>query len=58
MIPVLQLPSDGEVGFFAIPENRMLLQEIIQKYPGGESGLAFRRPNPQEILFEYYILKR
>ena len=56
-IPVLQLPPNGQVGFFAIPENRQVLQEIRQKYPGGEGGLVYRKPNPDEILFEYYILK-
>ena len=50
------LPAIGEVGFFAIPENRPLLEEISQKYPGGESGLVYRKTKPDEILFEYYIL--
>ena len=57
-IPFLELPPSGQIGFFAIPENRTALQEIIQMYPGGESGLVYRRPRPEEILFEYYILRR
>jgi hypothetical protein len=57
-IPPLQLPPDGDVGFFAIPENVQLLQEINQKFPGGERALVYRRSRPNEILFEYYILKR
>ena len=57
-IPVLELPPQGEIGFFAIPENRLLIQEISQKYPGGENGLVHRKTKPNEILFEYYILKR
>jgi hypothetical protein len=57
-IPILQLPTGGDIGFFAIPENRMALQEIIQRYPGGENGFVYRRPKPDEILFEYYILRR
>jgi hypothetical protein len=44
------------VGFFAIPENRPLLQEISQKFPGGQGGLVFRKSMPNEILFEFYIL--
>jgi 4-amino-4-deoxy-L-arabinose transferase-like glycosyltransferase len=56
-IPALQLPSNTQAGFFAIPENRLLIEEISQKYPGGERGLVFRRPNPNEILFEYYIVR-
>lgn len=53
----LSLPPNQAVGFFAIPENEMLLQEIIKKYPGGESGLVYRKSKPNEILFEYYIIK-
>ncbi|MDQ2691582.1 MAG: hypothetical protein M3Y68_06095, partial [Chloroflexota bacterium] len=55
-IDSLQLPPGLQVGFFAIPENRPALQAISQKYPGGESGLVYRRTNPEEVLFEYYIL--
>ena len=53
----LALPSNKTIGFFAIPENRPLLREIIQKYPGGKGGLVYRKPKPDEILFEYYILR-
>jgi len=55
-IEAFELPSNRNVGFFAIPENRQLLAEISQKYPGGEGGLVYRRTKPNEILFEYYIL--
>jgi len=53
----LELPPSKTVGFFAIPENRPLLQEISQKFPGGEGGLVYRKPKPDEILFEYYIVR-
>ena len=56
-IPALQIPSGSEAGFFAIPENRLLLEQIRQRYPGGESGLVYRKTAPSEILFEYYIVK-
>ena len=56
-IPTLELPPDQKAGFFAIPENRLLLAEISQKYPGGESGIVYRRVRPDEILFEYYIIE-
>lgn len=55
-IPTLELRVDQKAGFFAIPENRLLLADISQKYPGGESGIVYRRPRPNEILFEYYII--
>jgi hypothetical protein len=49
--------APGEnAAFFAIPENLPLLAEIAQKYPGGVDGIVFRKPHPNEILFEYYIL--
>ena len=57
-VATFQLPASGEMGFFAIPENRQLLQQISEKYPGGESGVFYRKTKPNEILFEYYILKR
>ena len=57
-VATFQLPASGEMGFFAIPENRQLLQQISEKYPGGESGVFYRKTKPDEILFEYYILKR
>jgi 4-amino-4-deoxy-L-arabinose transferase-like glycosyltransferase len=56
-ISTLELTSEQKVGFFAIPENRSLLADIRQKYPGGESGIVYRRANPKEILFEYYIFE-
>lgn len=56
-IPTLQLPPNTPAGFFAVPENRTLLQEISQRFPGGESGVVYRKTKPDEILFEYYILK-
>lgn len=55
-IPTLTLQPNQKVAFFAIPENRPLLEEISQKFPGGERGLIYRKPRPNEILFEYYIL--
>jgi 4-amino-4-deoxy-L-arabinose transferase-like glycosyltransferase len=56
-IATLELSPDQRAGFFAIPENRSLLAEISQRFPGGESGLVYRRPKPDEILFEYYIIE-
>jgi 4-amino-4-deoxy-L-arabinose transferase-like glycosyltransferase len=55
-VATLQLVAGEKVAFFAIPENRALLARIAQKYPGGESGLQYRRPRPGEILFEYYVV--
>ena len=55
-LATLTLNPDQKVAFFAIPENRSLLEEISQKFPGGERGLIYRKPRPNEILFEYYIL--
>ena len=56
-IDALELPTGTAAGFFAIPENRPMLDAISQKYPGGERGLVYRKPKPDEILFEYYILQ-
>jgi 4-amino-4-deoxy-L-arabinose transferase-like glycosyltransferase len=56
-IESFELPSNKKAGFFATPENEALLQEIMQKYPGGESGLVYRTSKPEELLFEYYIIK-
>jgi hypothetical protein len=42
--------------FFSIPENRALLSMIKEKYPGGETGFVYRKPKPDELLFEYYVL--
>jgi 4-amino-4-deoxy-L-arabinose transferase-like glycosyltransferase len=50
------LPPNQKVAFFAIPENRTLLEEISQKFPGGKRGLVYRKPKPEEVLLEYYIL--
>ena len=52
------LAPGQNVAFFAIPENLSLLAEITKKYRGGVDGIVFRKPNPNEILFEYYILAR
>jgi 4-amino-4-deoxy-L-arabinose transferase-like glycosyltransferase len=56
-ISMLQLPPNTPAGFFAVPESRPLLQEISQRFPGGESGVVYRKTKPNEVLFEYYILK-
>jgi hypothetical protein len=56
-VATLELSPDQKAGFFAIPENRSLLAEISERFPGGESGLVYRKPNPDEILFEYYIIE-
>lgn len=58
IIAMFELAPGQKAAFFAIPENLALLAEITQKYPGGEDGIVFRKPNPTEILFEYYILAR
>ncbi|MGE5642426.1 MAG: ArnT family glycosyltransferase [Byssovorax cruenta] len=55
-IATFQLPARQKAVFFAIPENLVMLAEITQKYPGGDDGIVYRKPNPNEILFEYYIL--
>lgn len=57
-IDSLVIDAHREVGFFAIPENQALLDEIVQKYPGGEYGRVHRKPKPDEILFDYYIIKQ
>jgi 4-amino-4-deoxy-L-arabinose transferase-like glycosyltransferase len=56
-VPTLRLTQGQKVGFFAIPENSSLLAEIRQMYPNGESGLVHRKFEPDEVLFEYYILE-
>ena len=55
-LAALTLTPDQKVAFFAVPESRPLLEEISQKFPGGERGLVYRKPRPTEILLEYYIL--
>ena len=55
-LSMLNLTPDQKVAFFAVPESRPLLEEIIQKFPGGERGLLYRKPRPTEILLEYYVL--
>lgn len=55
-VAALQIKPGEKAVFFAIPDNARLLTEIQQKYPGGRSGNVYRKPNPAEILFEYYIL--
>ena len=57
-IAAFDLASGQKAAFFAIPENRALITEISQRYPGGEGGLVYRKPNANEILFEYYIISR
>jgi 4-amino-4-deoxy-L-arabinose transferase-like glycosyltransferase len=52
----LALESGQKVVFFAIPAYFDNLQYIINNFPGGKEGLVYRKPNPQEILFKYYIL--
>jgi 4-amino-4-deoxy-L-arabinose transferase-like glycosyltransferase len=56
-VAVLELSPGQKAAFFAIPENRSLLAEISQRFPGGKRGLVYRRPKPDEILFEYYIIE-
>jgi 4-amino-4-deoxy-L-arabinose transferase-like glycosyltransferase len=55
-LETLTLTPDQKVAFFAIPENRPVLEEISQKFPDGERGLIYRKTRPGEVLFEYYIL--
>ena len=55
-LATLTLPPDQKTAFFAIPENRPLIEEISRKFPGGQRGLIYRKTRPGEVLFEYYIL--
>jgi 4-amino-4-deoxy-L-arabinose transferase-like glycosyltransferase len=55
-VGIFELPANRETGFFAIPENRPFLEQIRQRFPGGEGGLVYRKTKPNEVLFEYYIL--
>jgi 4-amino-4-deoxy-L-arabinose transferase-like glycosyltransferase len=55
-LATLNLTPDQKVAFFAVPESRALLEEVVQKFPGGERGLLYRKPRPTEILLEYYVL--
>ncbi|MDQ3007185.1 MAG: glycosyltransferase family 39 protein, partial [Chloroflexota bacterium] len=55
-LSTLNLTPDQKVAFFAVPESRPLLEEIVQKFPDGERGLLYRKPRPTEILLEYYVL--
>ena len=55
-LDTLTLTPDQKVAFFAIAENRPLLEEISRKFPGGERGLVYRKTRLDEVLFEYYIL--
>jgi 4-amino-4-deoxy-L-arabinose transferase-like glycosyltransferase len=57
-LETFELSPGQKAAFFAIPENRASIAEIARKYPGGERGLVFRRPRPDEVLFEYYIVSR
>jgi hypothetical protein len=53
-----EVPSGTPLGFFATSDNRPLLDEIRTRFPGGQLGVVHRRPQPDEILFEYYIVAR
>jgi hypothetical protein len=55
-LTTLTLAPDQKSAFFAIPENRRLIEEISRKFPGGQRGLIYRKTRPGEVLFEYYIL--
>jgi 4-amino-4-deoxy-L-arabinose transferase-like glycosyltransferase len=55
-IAALVVNRNERSAFFATPESRPLLAQIVQMYPGGMSGLVYRKTKPNEILFEYYIL--
>ena len=57
-LPTFVLEPGQKAAFFAIPENMVLLAQISQQHPGGEDGIVFRKPYPNEILFEYYILSK
>ena len=57
-LSTLTLAPDQKSAFFAIPENRPLIEEISRKFPGGQRGLIYRKTRPGEVLFEYYILAR
>ena len=52
----LELAPGRRTSFFATPENRVLLQQIRRKYPGGQTGLVHRQTRPAEPLFEYYVV--
>jgi 4-amino-4-deoxy-L-arabinose transferase-like glycosyltransferase len=52
----LELPPGHKAVFFASPENRVAIEILRTKYPGGVYGIMLRKTKPQEILFEYYIL--
>lgn len=55
-LATFHLRPDQKVAFFSIPENSALLDEVSRKFPGGNRGVIYRKPRPNEILFEYYIL--
>jgi hypothetical protein len=55
-LEAFQLAKGEKAAFFAVPENHALLATIMEKYPGGETGFVYRKPKPEELLFEYYIL--
>ena len=56
MVGTFALAPGQKSAFFAIPENQTWIDEISQRYPGGERGTVYRKPRPDEILFRYYIL--
>jgi 4-amino-4-deoxy-L-arabinose transferase-like glycosyltransferase len=55
-LEAFQLAKGEKAAFFATPENHALLATIMEKYPGGEAGYVHRKPRPEEILFEFYVL--
>jgi hypothetical protein len=55
-IGTFELAPGEKAAFFSVPESRALLAMIIEKYPGGETGFVNRKPKPDELLFEYYVL--
>ena len=56
LMETFELAPGQKAAFFAVPESRPYIEEIKQRYPGGKNGLVYRKPRPDEILFEYYIL--
>jgi 4-amino-4-deoxy-L-arabinose transferase-like glycosyltransferase len=52
------LAAGQSAAFFAIPEDIPSLEEIKMQYPGGQGGRIYRKPFPEEVLLEYYVLKR
>jgi hypothetical protein len=57
-IATFELESGQKAAFYASPENYFLLEQVKQKYPGGENGSIYRKSNPGELLLEVYILNQ